>query len=65
MKKYLPTYFEYKINLELCGFDTYEKDDIVRQKYQEFCKNHSKVKQLNFKKNSNRRNNKRLKNNIC
>ena len=64
MKKGLPTYFEYKVNLELCGFDTYEKDDIVRQKYKEFCKD-SKIKKLNFKKNTKRHNNKRFKNNIC
>ena len=51
----LKGYLEFKLDLELCGVNTFEKDETVRKLYEKYIKD----KQQNIKKNSNADNNKR------
>ena len=57
-------YLEYKLNLELCGVNTFEKDDKIRERYEQYLKEiyvqkHSKDKQQDIKTNSKKDNNKK------
>jgi len=37
MKK-IKGYLEYKLDLELCGVNTFEKDDKIRERYKQYIK---------------------------
>ena len=37
MKK-IKGYLEYKLDLELCGVNTFEKDDKIRERYEQYIK---------------------------
>lgn len=57
-------YLEYKLDLELCGVNTFEKDDKIRERYEQYLKEisvrkHSKDRQQNIKTNSKNNNNKK------
>jgi|DEB0MinimDraft_6_1074348.scaffolds.fasta_scaffold30364_7 hypothetical protein len=39
----LKSYYEYKLDLELCGIDTFEKDDKIRQKYDKYIEDQKQV----------------------
>ena len=66
-------YLEYKLDLELCGVNTFEKDDKIRERYEQYLKEisvrkrskkisvqkHSKDKQQDIKTNSKKDNNKK------
>ena len=50
-------YLEYKLDLELCGVNTFEKDHEIRKRYEQYLKN----KQQSIKTNSREDNNKTTK----
>jgi len=66
-------YLEYKLNLELCGVNTFERDDKIKERYEQYLKEisvrkhskkisvqkHSKDKQQDIKTNSKKDNNKK------
>ena len=43
MKGYIKSYLEYKLNLELCGIDTFEKDDKIRERYAKYIEDQKQV----------------------
>lgn len=51
----IKSYLEFKLDLELSYYNTFEKDETVRKLYKKYIKD----KQQNIKKNSNADNNKR------
>lgn len=51
----IKSYLEFKLDLELSYYNTFEKDETVRKLYEKYIKD----KQQNIKKNSNADNNKR------
>jgi hypothetical protein len=38
MVRKLQTYYEFKLNLELCNVNTFEKDDEIRKLYDQYTK---------------------------
>ena len=38
MKERIKGYLEYKLDLELCGVNTFEKDDKIRERYEQYLK---------------------------
>ena len=36
--KRIKGYLEYKLDLELCGVNTFEKDDKIRERYEQYLK---------------------------
>ena len=36
-------YLEYKLDLELCGIDTFEKDDKIRERYAKYIEDQKQV----------------------
>ena len=36
--KRIKGYLEYKLDLELCGVNTFEKDDKIRERYEQYIK---------------------------
>lgn len=38
MVRKLQTYYEFKLNLELCNVNTFEKDDEIRKLYDQYIK---------------------------
>ena len=63
-------YLEYKLDLELCGVNTFERDDKIRERYEQYLKEisvrkHSKDKQQDIKTNSKKDNNKKRQYNLC
>ena len=38
MKERIKGYLEYKLDLELCGANTFEKDDKIRERYEQYIK---------------------------
>lgn len=54
-------YLEYKLDLELCGVNTFEKDDKIRERYEQYLKN----KQQDIKTNSKKDNNKKRQCKLC
>ena len=36
--KRIKCYLEYKLDLELCGVNTFEKDDKIRERYKQYIK---------------------------
>jgi hypothetical protein len=57
MKERIKGYLEYKLDLELCGVNTFEKDHEIRKRYEKYIKD----KQQNIKTNSREDNNKATK----
>ena len=57
MKERIKGYLEYKLDLELCGVNTFEKDHEIRKKYERYIKD----KQQSIKTNSREDNNKTTK----
>ena len=43
MKERIKGYLEYKLDLELCGVNTFEKDDKIWQRYQQYLKDQQQV----------------------
>jgi hypothetical protein len=39
----LKSYLEYKLDLELCGIDTFEKDDKIRERYAKYIEDQKQV----------------------
>ena len=58
MKERIKGYLEYKLDLELCGVNTFEKDHEIRKRYERYIKD----KQQSIKTNSREDNNKTTKN---
>ena len=44
MKERLKSYLEFKLDLELCGVSTFEKDDEIRELYQKYIKDKQPIK---------------------
>ena len=57
MKERIKGYLEYKLDLELCGVNTFEKDHEIRKRYEKYIKD----KQQSIKTNSREDNNKTTK----
>jgi len=57
MKERIKGYLEYKLDLELCGVNTFEKDHEIRKRYEKYIKD----KQQSIKTNSREDNNKATK----
>ena len=57
MKERIKGYLEYKLDLELCGVNTFEKDHEIRKRYEGYIKD----KQQSIKTNSREDNNKTTK----
>jgi len=55
MKERIKGYLEYKLDLELCGVNTFEKDDKIWQRYQQYLQD----KKQDIKTNSKEHNNKK------
>ncbi len=55
--KRIKSYLEYKLDLELCGVNTFEKDHEIRKRYEKYLKD----KQQSIKTNSREDNNKTTK----
>jgi len=43
-------YLEYKLDLELCGVNTFERDDKIRERYEQYLKNKTNSKDNTNKK---------------
>lgn len=43
MQGRLKSYLEYKLDLELCGIDTFEKDDKIKERYDQYIKDQKQV----------------------
>jgi len=43
MQEGLKSYLEYKLDLELCGIDTFEKDDKIRERYDQYIEDQKQV----------------------
>lgn len=54
-------YLEYKLDLELCGVNTFERDDKIRERYEQYLKD----KQQDIKTNSKKDNNKKRQYKLC
>ena len=57
MKERIKGYLEFKLDLELCGINTFEKDHEIRKRYERYIKD----KQQSIKTNSREDNNKATK----
>ncbi len=57
MKEKIKGYLEYKLDLELCGVNTFEKDHEIRKRYEKYLKD----RQQSIKTNSREDNNKTTK----
>ena len=57
MKEKIKGYLEFKLDLELCGVNTFEKDHEIRKRYERYIKD----KQQSIKTNSREDNNKTTK----
>ena len=55
MNERIKGYLEYKLDLELCGVNTFEKDDKIRERYQQYLQD----KKQDIKTNSKEHNNKK------
>jgi len=43
MQEGLKSYLEYKLDLELCSIDTFEKDDKIRERYAKYIEDQKQV----------------------
>lgn len=55
MKESLKGYLEFKLDLELCGVNTFEKDDKIRERYEKYIENRQQSIEANSKTNNNKR----------
>ena len=44
MKERVKSYLEFKLDLELCGVSTFEKDDEITKLYQKYLKDKQPIK---------------------
>ena len=49
-------YLEYKLDLELCGIDTFEKDDKIRERYAKYIEDQKQVVVKLPRKHTNKKN---------
>lgn len=57
-------YLEFKLDLELCGVNTFEKDDKIRERYEKYIKNRQQSIEANSKTNNNKERKRVLRKNI-
>jgi hypothetical protein len=50
----IKSYLEFKLDLELCGVNTFEKDDKIRERYEKYIKNRQQSIEANSKTNNNK-----------
>ena len=55
MKERIKGYLEYKLDLELCGVNTFEKDDQIRKRYEKYLQDQQQDDQKNSRKCNNKR----------
>ena len=60
----LKGYLEFKLDLELCGVNTFEKDDKIREKYEKYIENRQQSIEANSKTNNNKERKRVLRKNI-
>ena len=46
--KRLKGYLEFKLDLELCGVNTFEKDDKIRERYEKYIENRQQSIEAKF-----------------
>ena len=51
----IKSYLEFKLDLELCGVNTFEKDDKIRERYEKYIENRQQSIEANSKTNNNKR----------
>jgi len=56
MKGYIKSYLEFKLDLELFGVYTFEKDDKIRQRYAKYIEDQKQVVVKLPRKNTNKKN---------
>ena len=64
MKERIKGYLEFKLDLELCGVNTFEKDDKIRERYEKYIKNRQQSIEANSKTNNNKERKRVLRKNI-
>ena len=57
-------YLEFKLDLELCGVNTFEKDDKIRERYEKYIENRQQSIEANSKTNNNKKRKRVLRKNI-
>lgn len=55
MKGYIKSYLEFKLDLELCGVYTFEKDDKIRERYAKYIEDQKQVVVKLPRKNTNKK----------
>lgn len=60
----LKGYLEFKLDLELCGVNTFEKDDKIRERYEKYIENRQQSIEANSKTNNNKKRKRVLRKNI-
>ena len=60
----LKGYLEFKLDLELCGVNTFEKDDKIRERYEKYIENRQQSIEANSKTNNNKKRKRMLRKNI-
>ena len=55
MKERIKGYLEYKLDLELCGVNTFEKDHEIRKRYEKYLQDQQQDDQKNSRKCNNKR----------
>ena len=53
--KRIKGYLEYKLDLELCGVNTFEKDDQIRKRYEKYLQDQQQDDQKNSRECDNKR----------
>tara|TARA_R100001086_G_scaffold38863_1_gene17206 strand:- start:272 stop:442 length:171 start_codon:yes stop_codon:yes gene_type:complete len=53
--KRIKGYLEYKLDLELCGVNTFEKDHEIRKRYEKYLQDQQQDDQKNSRKCNNKR----------
>ena len=60
----LKGYLEFKLDLELCGVNTFEKDDKIRERYEKYIENRQQSIEANSKTNNDKERKRVLRKNI-
>lgn len=60
----LKGYLEFKLDLELCGVNTFEKDDKIRERYEKYIENRQQSIEANSKTNNDKKRKRVLRKNI-
>ena len=60
----IKSYLEFKLDLELCGVNTFEKDDKIRERYEKYIENRQQSIEANSKTNNNKKRKRVLRKNI-